>query len=151
MNEKFLFKRFLEDKKVYALNERYWKCQFKMNLYFEERNILFKNIDSFGNKVYDANPIFTFVNNKKTKGVRIIQDDISLIDRNDKELEQYLISAWTDTITIYDGEQKIKINELVIGLFLTKRTRKQTMNLVTKWLENDLTQNDINNILVEVK
>ena len=149
MTEKYLFIKSTEDKRIYNLNQGYWKrkLQSRLKEKFSEENVLFKNIDTKGKKIYDANPIFTFIDYQKTKAIRIIQDDIKQIEQENIEMEKYLISAWFDKISIYeknniDSSEK-NVNELVIALFLTRSTVEKTMNLIYKWLNNDLTnEND---------
>ena len=128
MTEKYLFIKSTEDKRIYNLNQGYWKrkLQSRLKEKFSEENVLFKNIDTKGKKIYDANPIFTFIDYQKTKAIRIIQDDIKQIEQENIEMEKYLISAWFDKISIYeknniDSSEK-NVNELVIALFLTRST-----------------------------
>ncbi|MBT5530836.1 MAG: hypothetical protein HN600_15185 [Bacteroidetes bacterium] len=155
MTEKYLFIKSTEDKRIYNLNQGYWKrkLQSRLKEKFSEENVLFKNIDTKGKKIYDANPIFTFIDYQKTKAIRIIQDDIKQIEQENIEMEKYLISAWFDKISIYeknniDSSEK-NVNELVIALFLTRSTVEKTMNLIYKWLNNDLTNENIERIINE--
>lgn len=153
MSNKYLYEQFAKDKRIYNLNQGYWKRQFKskIEVKFSQNNILFKNMDNRGNKVYDANPIFTFINYQKTKAIRIIQDDITSENfiKDQTNIDEYLISAWTDNITLYNTSDynEITIRELVIALFLTKETVNKTMELIAKWLREDLNDNDINIML----
>jgi len=155
MNKKYLYKDFKKKKNIYNLNQGYWKRKFQVLLKekLSENNILFKNINKKGIKIYDANPIFTFLNHDKTKAIRIIQDDID-DDLNQININQHLISAWTDKIYVYDNNSfKIDnhntkfINELVIALFLTRETVEITMELIIKRLKEDLTKDDIKYII----
>ncbi|NOR87384.1 MAG: hypothetical protein GQ527_07230 [Bacteroidales bacterium] len=152
MANKYLYENFNKDKRIYNLNQGYWKNKFKSKIektFFQE-NVLFKNIDKRGNKIYDANPIFTFLNSKKTKAIRIIQDDISNVMIDQIEANNSLISAWVDNIRLYSSDYKeneILVKELVIALFLTKETVEKTMNLITKWLREDLDDEEIAQIL----
>lgn len=142
MAQKLLFDKFSEDKRVYNLNQGYWKrkLQSKLKIKLTKESELFKNIDARGKKIYDANPIFTFINDNKTKAIRIIQDDIKLIQTSLEENEKYLISAWIDDI-IFDNERKVP--ELVIALFLTQETVDKAVNLVLLWVNDDLTMQQI--------
>ena len=151
-NKKYLYKNFKQDKRIYNLNQGYWKRKFKFLIKekFSQDNILFKNIDDRGNKVYDANPIFSFINYNKTKAIRIIQDDATSINFNSIEIENYLISAWIDNIVLYDNNfsnNKRVVNELVIALFLTKETVDKAIKLIAKWLREDLNNDEINKII----
>jgi len=109
METKYLFEKSKEDKRVYNLNQGYWKrkLQSRLKEKFSYENILFKNVDGKGKKIYDANPIFTFINFSKTKAIRIIQDDIKLIDKSQIDLENYMISAWFDRVRFYKSEHQI--------------------------------------------
>lgn len=152
MSKKYLYESFNKDKRIYNLNQGYWKRKFKSRIEnkFSQDNILFKNIDERGNKVYDANPIFTFINYQKTKAIRIIQDDSTNIEINQLEIENYLISAWTDSIKLYNNNihsNDVIVKELVIALFLTKETVEITMKLIAKWLKEDLNDREISEIL----
>ena len=152
MTNKYLYEDFKKDKRIYNLNQGYWKRKFKSKIEkkLSQDNILFKNIDDKGNKIYDANPIFTFLNYKRTKAIRIIQDDISNIETNKINVDDYLISAWIDTIRLYSKnniEKETLVKELVVALFLTKDTVEKTMSLITRWLKEDLDNEDIAQIL----
>jgi hypothetical protein len=144
MAEKYLFEKFNQDRRIYNLNQGYWKriLQYRLKEKFSDENILFKNIDARGRKLYDANPIFTFINSQKTKAIRIIQDDTDLL-REQGEFDRFLLSAWLDKILLNDlNENSItaekEINELVIALFLTRETVEKTMKLILNWLNDDL-------------
>ncbi|MCU7693851.1 hypothetical protein ACFSPU_01410 [Haoranjiania flava] len=145
MEQKLLFDKYSEDKRIYNLNQGYWKrkLQSRLQIKLTKETEIFKNSDAQGKKIYDANPIFTFVNDSKTKAIRIIQDDIKIIQTSLEENEKYLISAWLDDI-YYDN---YRIPELVIALFLTKETVDKAMNLVYLWINEDLTNERIETIL----
>ncbi|MDF5227821.1 hypothetical protein P3655_22755 [Vibrio parahaemolyticus] len=78
MGNKYLYEKFGSDKRIYNLNQGYWKLKFKKLLddKLSDDNVLFKNVDKEGKQIYDANPIFTFLNNEKTRAIRIIQDEV---------------------------------------------------------------------------
>lgn len=156
MADKYLFERFNEDKRIYNLNQGYWKrkLQSKLKQRFSNENILFQNIDANGKKLYDANPIFTFIDSSQTKAIRIIQDDIKFLSDNTNVLDEDLISAWIDEIYVTNSNRDInyddqKVSELVIALFLTKETVNKTMKLIINWLNNELTSENIEQILGE--
>ena len=146
MAQNLLFAKYSENKRIYNLNQGYWKrkLQSRLQIKFTKESEIFKNSDAQGKKFYDANPIFTFVNNNRTKAIRIIQDDITIIKGSLDENEKYLISAWLDEI-LYDNENKIP--ELVIAIFLTKETVDKAMNLVYLWINDDLTSERIDTLL----
>lgn len=151
MADKYLFEKFGEDKRIYNLNQGYWKrkLQSRLRLKFSEENTLFKNVDSKGKKIYDANPIFTFVSYDRTKAIRIIQDDIKLLQDNINFSEKDLIDAWIDDAfdsESYSSNDKLyKTKELVIALFLTKETVEKTMKLIVRWI----TTEDFNSQVIE--
>jgi hypothetical protein len=146
MAQKLLFDKYSEDKRIYNLNQGYWKrkLQSRLQIKLTKESEVFKNSDAKGKKIYDANPIFTFVNDNRTKAIRIIQDDINVLKTSLEENEKYLISAWLDDI-LYNNERKIP--ELVIALFLTKETVDKAMNLVYLWINDDLTNERIDTLL----
>lgn len=147
MAQKFLFEKQGEDKRIYNLNQGYWKkkLQSRLKIKLDKESEIFKNVDARGKKIYDANPIFTFINENKTKAIRIIQDDVALLkDLSNLDNEKYLISAWLDNI-IYSNNKEVP--ELVIALFLTKETVDKAMNLVILWLNNELTSERIDNLI----
>lgn len=147
MAQKLLFEKYVEDKRIYNLNQGYWKrkLQSRLKIKFTKESEIFKNADAQGKKIYDANPIFTFLNENKTKAIRIIQDDIGIMETSIDDNEKYLISAWLDDV-LFEGERKIP--ELVIALFLTKETVDKAMNLVVLWISEDLTDERINGIIL---
>jgi hypothetical protein len=156
MAEKYLYEKFAEDKRIYNLNQGYWKrkLQSRLREKLSAENVLFKNIDASGKKLYDANPIFTFINSQQTKGIRIIQDDIKRLSESKNFTEKDLIDAWLDKISIHNSSSFIddkrgEIDELVIALFLTKETVEKTMKLIYKWLNNELNTESIERILRE--
>lgn len=146
MAQKLLFDKYSEDKRIYNLNQGYWKrkLQAKLQIKFTKESEIIKNSDARGKKIYDANPIFMFINDNKTKAIRIIQDDNSIIRTSIDENEKFLISAWLDDI-LYENESKIP--ELVIALFLTKETVDKAMDLVYFWINEDLTSELIDELL----
>jgi hypothetical protein len=155
MAEKYLFINSAVNKRIYNLNQGYWKRLFKASLGKEitGENVLFRNFDARGDKIYDANPIFSYIDSEKNKAIRIIQDDNNLIEHGNMEMERFLISAWLDNVSIYresDAEHSEKIvDELVIALFLTRKTAQKAMELVVKWLYETLSDEDIVRIINE--
>jgi len=148
MAQKYLFEKFSSDKRIYNLNQGYWKRKLKskLKLKFTEDSILFKNIDFNGLKIYDANPIFTYIDKSKGKAIRIIQDDFDLI--NDNEIEDvYLLTAWFDVLEDNRNQKEKKIQELVIALFLTQETVEKSIELIRRWLNDEIDQENINSLV----
>lgn len=152
MANDFLYNSFLESKRIYNLNQGYWTRMFKkkINENLSADNILFLNVDNEGAKTYDANPIFTYINQERTRAVRIIQDDASQVT-NERVSADFFISAWIDIITLYDrsddSDEGTDVRELVIALYLTRETVEKSMKLVARWLSFDLNEHQISEIL----
>jgi len=146
MAQKLLFEKYAVNKRIYNLNQGYWKrkLQSRLKIKLTKESEILKNSDARGNKIYDANPIFTFVNDSRTKAIRIIQDDFVIIKTTLDENEKYLISAWLDNIS-YDNDRKIP--ELVIALFLTKETVDKAMNLVSLWINDELSSERLDSLI----
>jgi len=120
--QKFLFKNFLANPKVYALNQGYWVTQLRTWLpqASVEKENLYQTHFANGKKMYDGNPIYSALL-KNQKSVRIIQEE--------PESEQPEISAWIHH-TEYDGEM---IQELVISTELTEVTKQIAIVLIAEW------------------
>jgi len=120
----FLYKDFLEDKRVYNLNVAYWRRYFR-NLLKNRTNVVFNWMNtSFGNgqPFYDGNPIFTVLLKDEQKAVRIIQEE--------PEAESIEIGAWLGEIE-HEG---IPCKELTISLELSKETKKIAQKLINNWV-----------------
>ncbi len=111
---KHLFKNFLNDKRVYHLNENYYQ-----NLFTE---VLNKKVQPFynttfgnGNKFYNANPMFSALHDNRI--IRIIQKEPS---------HQPHFKAYLDT---FDN-----LDELVIVLELTDQFGPVIRQLAQQWL-----------------
>lgn len=151
MEEKNLYIDFKKDKKIYNLNQGFWKKKFqnKLNKRLTNEDLLFENLDKNRFKIYDANPIFTYLDKGKSKAIRIIQDEIDDYKKEEIDISnllntKILISAWLDKIYIYDSNDNENIiNELVIALLLTKDTINVCMKLIEEWLNDKLTQETI--------
>lgn len=140
---KILYKQFLQDKRAYNLNVGYWrtKLQIALNEKFSAETTYVEVKNEKGKKFYDGNPIFSYVDKRKRKGVRIIQE-------NPTELENYndikLLEAWISSVQLREpNEHKFEIQELVISLYLTHDTVFQCVNLVRQWFFSYLTEVDL--------
>jgi hypothetical protein len=128
-----LYKEFLNDKRIYALNVGYWTKLFKRILQTKEvykrwLNVQFNNNLGF----YDGNPIYDILVENKRKAVRIIQEE--------PETPTLSISAWIDET---ETELKEKINELVIVLELSKEARIIAEKWIKAWLIDNKTKEEI--------
>ena len=118
---KVLFEKFLTNRRVYALNERYWKRQMqKFSSSIMESNDWYQAHFANGKKIYDGNPIYSALL-KDHKSLRIIQKE--------PESDQPEIRAWVHQ-TEADGEQ---IHELVISMELSKVTSQVAIEFIAKW------------------
>lgn len=146
MKHKLLFDKFLDNKRIYNLNQGYWKRQLqsKLKIKLSKDSQLFSNVDAKGNKIYDANPIFTFVTEDKSRAVRIIQDDATIFEESTDENDKFLMSAWIDDF-IFDNSKTIP--ELVIVLFLTKETVNKSVYLISRWMSNNIPEENLEEIL----
>ena len=124
----FLYKDFLNNKKIYVLNVGYWTKLFNKILkstgisYQRWLNLQFNN----GLGFYDGNPMFDVLVENKRKAIRIIQEY--------PENESISISAWIDET---ETPLKEKILELVIDLELSKESK----NIAEKWIQACLVDN----------
>ncbi len=138
---KILYSSFLKEKNIYNLNSGYWKRKLfkKLNLKFSIENQYVSNKKSNGKNFYDGNPIFSYI--EKNKAFRIIQED-------PEELYNYsdikLIDAWIDKL--YKSENS-NIPELVISLYLTRETVDKTIELINKFLFDNLNKENIEEYL----
>jgi len=121
--QKFLFENFLNNKKVYALNEIFWARQLDKLLpsgSIEKKNWLHTRYAN-GKKMYNGNPIFSVLI-KPDKAIRIIQEQ--------PESDQPEIGAWVD---IREGENGHQVQELVISMELSDVTRDLAIQLMRTW------------------
>ncbi len=140
-DSKYLFPTFLEDKKVFNLNQAYWRRM--LTAIAREAGAEFhsyiNHYDSRGRKEYDANPIFNALFPKLHKSIRIIQD---LPEAGAPD-----IAAWTDQIELEEGQP---IPELAIALALSRKTARQAQELMRKWVVKDLTPEEMKNVIREL-
>ncbi len=130
--KKILFNNFLSDKATYVRNRKFWINLIK-SVTGQEINEYIDNSD-----FYDANPIVSHFDTKTKRGIRIIQADPN-------EADNIQFSAWLDTINFLDKD----IQELVIYLDLTKETAYIAADLIYNWLINNVTINEMENIINE--
>ncbi|OGS70050.1 MAG: hypothetical protein A3F91_12750 [Flavobacteria bacterium RIFCSPLOWO2_12_FULL_35_11] len=137
--EKILYQKFLEDKRNYNLNVGYWKKKLQRALdkkFLIESNYVTNKNDK-GKSFYDGNPIYSYIDISKQKGLRIVQE-------NPKELENYseikLLEAWTSKIILIEtfNKNELVINELVISLYLSRNSVNESIELIKKWFSEDI-------------
>lgn len=110
---KHLFQNFLQDRRVYRLNEQYYNNLFSRMLNKEVSpfyNTTFGNGDPF----FDGNPIFSALHGGRI--VRIIQHEASTTPR---------LKVWLDE---FDGKQ-----ELVLSTELTDEFLQRIRHLIQQW------------------
>lgn len=134
MTNKYLYRNFLKDKRVYNLNRGYWKKMLDslsntlpMPLYNEH----FSN----GAPFYDGNPIFSAYLPSLKKSVRIIQEA--------PETDNIEIGAWMASIEVNNEPVK----ELVISLELSQEASMIAKQLIVGWLQDDWNESQIDNAL----
>jgi len=120
---KHLFKNFLEDKKIYRLNERYYQSMFNKVL-AEEVQPFYQTIYRNGERFLDGNPIFSTAYHDRI--IRIIQRSPSSKP------------AWRVWLDQFDN-----LDELVISLELTDQSSPLVRQFVQKWLVERLPKNEM--------
>ncbi|MGK0366832.1 MAG: hypothetical protein ACI85O_003909 [Saprospiraceae bacterium] len=133
-----LYQKFLEDKRIYNLAQASWgrvltsllkDLNYTYSPYLNDRHN--------GKKEYDGNPIFNAYIPEIKRAVRIIQ--VSPEDEGDD------ISGWIDDIQLKDKNMK----ELVLDLKLTKDAKKRARELMSAWIEKELDEKKMCEILAE--
>lgn len=139
--QRFLFENFLDDRKVYLLNQGYWGRQLSKLL--PETDVVAKNWISNayvnGQKIYDGNPIYTVLV-KPDRGIRIIQE------KPDSAFPE--IGAWIQKTENRSGEP---IQELVISLELSTLTKEIAIKLMQMWAQGHLNEVEIEKIITFFK
>ena len=122
----FLYKDFLEDKRIYNLHVGYWRrylrrvLRHRGDLVFDWMNTSFGN----GTHFYDGNPIITVLLKNDRKALRIIQEE--------PETDEVQIGAWLGDIE-HEG---MCYKELVISLELSKETKRIAQKIIERWIGN---------------
>lgn len=135
-SERLLFENFLNDKRIYTLNENYWiklirKIGRENNLNQDWLNRKFSNNVKF----YDGNPIVSLKINEN-RAIRIIQEE--------PEGETSEISAWIEKGKIDEITQ-----ELVVALELTDSTKSIAIELLKKWYDKNTTIQEMEEYIVK--
>lgn len=124
----FLYKEFLTDSTVYEQAEAYWKEHIEALLH--DMNIKPQKWLNgyYGNgwKITDGNPIY----NCRIEGEKVIR-----LIQEEPESDTLQIAAWMDYRE--DGEGT-KLEELVIALELTPKTKKLALLLIKKWVSEKI-------------
>lgn len=136
-NFKILFENFLTDKRVYHLNQNFWKNSVRnaLNKKKVKSENWLKNEYANGQKIYDGNPIYSMLLNSQ-RAVRIIQEE--------PECKSPEISAWVKTIE--DDQQNIT-QELVIVLELSNKTKQVALDFINNWADNNTKPSEMEELI----
>lgn len=139
----FLYYNFLENTTIYRQNEAYWVRFVQQTLapYGIQPQAWLNKQYADGSQMHDGNPIYDALLGNG-KAVRIIQIQ--------PDEEDDLISAW---IKQTEDEEGADLEELVIHLQLTKKTRVAALSLIDKWVtttEHIIMENFIQKVLDQV-
>lgn len=133
-----LYQNFLENKKIYNLTQAAWgRVLTSLLKDFDYTHSPYLNDRRNGKKEYDGNPIFNAYIPEIKRAVRIIQ--VSPEEEGDD------ISGWIDNIQLKDKETK----ELVLDLKLTKEAKQQARQLISAWIEKELDEKKMGEILAK--
>lgn len=114
---KYLFQDFLENKKIYNLNEAYYNRLFRKIT--GEKPVPYYNIHyNNGEKFYDGNPIFSALTDGRL--LRIIQEE--------PESQRIFLRA------SLEKRPEDEIDELIIILELSQEAKPLLEELIRKWL-----------------
>lgn len=136
-----LYSNFLQDKKIYNLAQAYWGRLFsKIAQQYDLRLVPYLNDQSGnGQKEYDGNPIFNALEPSLNRAVRIIQIE--------PEGEQLDISAWLDTIELFESAPPVQ--ELVIDTVLSKESYAIARKFIGAWLGKQMNQTEMEQLMAE--
>ncbi|MFK7796449.1 MAG: hypothetical protein AB8E82_03270 [Aureispira sp.] len=139
----FLYYNFLENTRIYKQNKAYWARFVQQTLasYDIHPKPWLNQHYADGRPMQDGNPIYDALLGNG-KAVRIIQIQ--------PDNEEVLISAW---IKQTESEEGTELEELVIHLQLTQKTRVAALTLLEKWVtttNNTIMENFIQKVLDQV-
>lgn len=134
---KILFENFLTDKRVYHLNQNFWKNSVRNHLKKEKVKSENWLNDRYANgqKMYDGNPIYSLLLDAQ-KAVRIIQEE--------PECTSPEISAW---IKATEDDQQNIMQELVIVLELSNKTKQVALDFIRNWAEKEVQPSDMEELI----
>jgi hypothetical protein len=122
---RFLFKNFLADKRVYRLNQAFWRKQVQSAVGIE-RPLSYNWVnDAFSNgrPFWDGNPIFS-ARLSAGKALRIVQEE--------PESPTVEFGCWTEKTT-FENDQEVE--ELVISLELSRESQQLALEAIRQWVE----------------
>ena len=120
----FLFKNFLADKRVYRLNQAFWKRQIQKALGKDHLALTPWVKDSFANgrPFFDGNPIFS-ARISPHKALRIVQEG--------PESKTVEFGYWTEKTHL---EKDQEVEEMVISLELSRESQQLAMEVLQEWI-----------------
>lgn len=138
-----LYPSFLENKRVYNLNQAYWR-RLLTDL-IKDTDLSFQPyLNPLGpdsTREYDGNPIFNAYFPRLTKAIRIIQDS--------PEDGAADLSAWLDQIEL--EESQAPVTELVIAVTLSRKTSAQARELLQQWIVEGCTNKEMQEVIKGLK
>lgn len=140
-NDKIIYIKTFEQKKVYLANRAYWYKKIKKYVNKEKKNDWYQHFSKGIHNEISNYPICVFYNQTLNKCIRIIQ--YSPNDYNEKYKYKQYFTAWISEIEI----DKKEVPELVICLLLTHNNGQLAEKLINLWIKN----NDINLLQQEIQ
>ncbi|MCB1194200.1 MAG: hypothetical protein H7A23_00970 [Leptospiraceae bacterium] len=122
-----LFINFLNDKRTYQVNQKFWKLAIcKLASKLNGKHFFYNDNFVNGESFLDGNPIYSIYYNDLKKSVRIIQEEF--------EGDKLRISAWLEKKELANQEM---YDELVIDLELSVESKKLALDLIENWILKD--------------
>ncbi|MBK6904839.1 MAG: hypothetical protein IPH04_19040 [Saprospirales bacterium] len=120
----FLFKNFLDDKRVYRLNQAFWRKQIRKTLGkdFPLSTLWVRETFNNGRPFYDGNPIFS-ARLSSDKALRIVQEE--------PESNTVEFGYWTEKTSLDRGQV---VEEMVISLELSRESRQLAIDAIQKFI-----------------
>jgi len=121
----FLFRNFLTDKRVYHLNQTFWKKEIQKALGKDYLTLKPWVNDTFNNgrPFYDGNPIFS-ARLSSNKALRIVQEE--------PESPTVEFGFWTQKTTFGKDHP---VEELVIALELSRESQRLALEVIKEWMK----------------
>lgn len=126
----FLYKEFLEDRRVYLAARAFWFKQVK-NIIPDQELLLSYLSDRFSNGklFYDGNPVFNTVNTKTGKAIRIVQE-------SPREFDKFYTSFVSESLHQIEINGRLQsMLEKVIVLTLTRESLEKSKWELREWLQ----------------
>lgn len=137
---KYLYPNFLENKKAYNLAQGSWNRLLKSILReYDYTSFPYINQMQNGKKEYDGNPIFSAYIPEIQRAIRIIQVA--------PDEEGGDISAWIDDIELRGKIDVGKIEELVLDLKFSQKSKAFAKEAIHKWITQELDSETLDELL----